>query len=230
MISALPVSGAWHPNTIGAHCDRPRISLSSASLSCPYPCPPRSGLRCVPHTSRRRTSSFNGSTTFRRVSSSGVNASPGHTRSSGSTSSRTNESTQSSFSWNSGSVSKSHGIVLPLGNWSGRFDDDSDGAGRLVAGDAERLGGIVDGIAVRDERARDLGVAGEHLGREVLERLGHRRVRFEPFDDPRVEHAFVFHGTSSALEVFLATQDKRHSQRGLYAMSFGRGRPDRDCG
>src|SRR2546430_5325636 len=129
MISALPVSGAGHPNTIGAHCDRPRISLSSASLSCPYPCPPRSGLRCVPHNSRRRTSSFNGSTTFRRVSSSGVNASPGHTRSSGSTSSRTNESTQSSFSWNSGSVSKSHGIVLPLGNWSGRFDDDSDGVG-----------------------------------------------------------------------------------------------------
>src|SRR6266536_1566367 len=162
MISALPVSGAWQPNTIGAHCDRPRISLSSASLSCPYPCPPRSGARCVPHNSRRRTSSFNGSTTFRRVSSSGVNASPGHTRSRGSTSSRTNASTQSSFCWNSGSVSKSHGIVLPLDNWSGRFDDDSYGAGRLVIRDAERLAGVVDGIAVRDECARDLGVAGEH--------------------------------------------------------------------
>ena len=35
MISALPVSGAWQPNTIGAHADRPRISLSSASFSCP---------------------------------------------------------------------------------------------------------------------------------------------------------------------------------------------------
>ena len=35
MISALPVSGAAHPNTIGAHPERPRISLRRASLSWP---------------------------------------------------------------------------------------------------------------------------------------------------------------------------------------------------
>jgi hypothetical protein len=35
MISALPVSGAWQPKTIGAHWDLPRISLSSASFSWP---------------------------------------------------------------------------------------------------------------------------------------------------------------------------------------------------
>ena len=32
MISALPVSGAAQPNTIGAHCDRPSSSFSSAEL------------------------------------------------------------------------------------------------------------------------------------------------------------------------------------------------------
>ena len=118
MISALPVSGAWQPKTIGAHIDRPRISFSSASLSCPYPWPPSSGPRCVAHRSRRRTSSFSGSTILRRVSSSCVYTSCGHSRSSGSTSSRTKVSTQSSFSWNSGSVSKSHDM---LGGSRGRF-------------------------------------------------------------------------------------------------------------
>ena len=51
--------------------------------------------------------------TLRRASSSGVNSRPGQTRSSGSTSSRTNSSAQSSFSWNSGSVSKSHAMATP---------------------------------------------------------------------------------------------------------------------
>ena len=32
MISALPVSGAWQPKMIGAHCERPRISLSRREL------------------------------------------------------------------------------------------------------------------------------------------------------------------------------------------------------
>ena len=32
MISALPESGAWQPNTLGAHCERPRISFISAEL------------------------------------------------------------------------------------------------------------------------------------------------------------------------------------------------------
>ena len=50
---------------------------------------------------------------LRRFSSSGVNSSPPHTWSSGSTSSRTNSSAQSSFAWNSGSVSKSQAIAFP---------------------------------------------------------------------------------------------------------------------
>src|SRR3954451_4301099 len=113
MISALPVSGAWHPNTCDAHCDRPRISFSSASLSCPYPWPPRSGPRCVAHSPRRRTSSFRGSMAWRRFSSSGTNCRSGNTRSSGSTSSLPNGATPSGCSWYSGSVRKSHAIVSP---------------------------------------------------------------------------------------------------------------------
>ncbi|MNC98343.1 hypothetical protein D3C83_162730 [compost metagenome] len=35
MISALPVSGAWQPNTEGAKCERPRISFIRPSLTCP---------------------------------------------------------------------------------------------------------------------------------------------------------------------------------------------------
>ena len=40
MISALPVSGACVPKTVDAHGERPRISFSSASFSCPNPWPP----------------------------------------------------------------------------------------------------------------------------------------------------------------------------------------------
>ena len=49
-----------------------------------------------------------------QLSSSGVKTRSGHTRSSGSTSSRTNASAQSSLAWNSGSVSKSHAMMPPL--------------------------------------------------------------------------------------------------------------------
>ena len=90
MISALPVSGAWHPNTMGAHDERPRISLSRASFSWPYPWPPSSGPRWVAHRPWRRTSSLSGSIASRRLPSSGMNCRCGNTRSSGSTSSRTN--------------------------------------------------------------------------------------------------------------------------------------------
>src|ERR1700691_2108875 len=34
-ISALPESGAWHPKTVGAKRERPRISFISASFTCP---------------------------------------------------------------------------------------------------------------------------------------------------------------------------------------------------
>src|ERR1700735_1531852 len=113
MISALPVSGAWHPKTTDAHCDRPRISLSRASFSWPKPCPPNSGPRCVAHRPWRRTSAFTGSIASLRFPSSGTNCMCGNARSSGSISSRTNWSTQSSFSWYSGSVSKSHAMCNP---------------------------------------------------------------------------------------------------------------------
>src|SRR3984957_15023847 len=96
-----------------AHCERPRISLSSASFNWPKPCPPSSGPMCVAHRPWRRTSSFNGSIASRRFPSSGTNCMCGNARSSGSTSSRTNWSTQSSFSWYSGSVSKSHAMRNP---------------------------------------------------------------------------------------------------------------------
>ena len=86
MISALPVSGAWQPKMIGAHDDPPRISLSSESLSCPWPWPPSSGPRWVAHRPWARTWSFSGSMIVRRVSSGGVNSSPRHSMSIGSTS------------------------------------------------------------------------------------------------------------------------------------------------
>src|SRR3954452_7232947 len=50
----------------------------------------------------------------RRAPSRGVNWRRGKSTSSGSTSSRTNASIQSSFSWNSGSVSKSQDMAIPL--------------------------------------------------------------------------------------------------------------------
>ncbi len=69
---------------------------------------------CVAHSPWRRTSSFRGSIASRRLPSNGTNWRWGNARSSGSTSSRTNWSTQSNFFWYSGSVSKSHAIgTLP---------------------------------------------------------------------------------------------------------------------
>ncbi len=124
MISALPVSGAWHPNTMGAHDERPRISLSRASFSWPYPWPPRSDPRWVAHRPWRRTSSFKGSIASRRLPSSGVNCRCGNTRSSGSTSSRTKASAQSNFFWYSGSVSKSHAMCTPPSVVDSEYDSD----------------------------------------------------------------------------------------------------------
>ena len=112
MISALPVSGAWQPKITGAQLDRPRISFSRQSLTAPCPWPPSSGPRWVAHSPCSRTACLSGSMTFLIVSVGGVNARCGQIRSSGSTFSRTNASAQSSFCWNSGSVSKSHDIVV----------------------------------------------------------------------------------------------------------------------
>ena len=77
MISALPVSGAWQPKTIEAHCERPRISLRSDSFSWPWPLPPSSGPRWVAHRSWRRTSSLSGSRIFFSRASGGVKVRPG---------------------------------------------------------------------------------------------------------------------------------------------------------
>src|SRR5580704_9504418 len=124
MISALPVSGAWQPKITGAQLDRPRISFSRQSLTAPCPWPPSSGPRWVAHRPWERTACLSGSMTFLIVSLGGVNARWGQIRSSGSTFSRTNASAQSSFSWNSGSVSKSHDIAaLSLGSENRRSHD-----------------------------------------------------------------------------------------------------------
>src|ERR1700729_2295640 len=112
MISALPVSGAWVPNTIGAHGLRPSISLISVSLTAPKPCPPSSGPRCGAHSPWSRTCCLSGSTNLRRSSLSGKNSQPPNITSSGSPSARTNSRIQSSFFANSGSVEKSHAISI----------------------------------------------------------------------------------------------------------------------
>ena len=70
------------------------------------------GPRWVAHRPWARTCSFSGSMMVRSVSSGGVNSSPRHSMSIGSTSGRTNSSAQSSFAWYSGSVSNSHAMVV----------------------------------------------------------------------------------------------------------------------
>src|SRR5664280_317171 len=114
MISALPVSGAWVPNTTEAHSERPRISFISASFTCPYPWPPSSGPRWQAHSPRSRTWCLSGSTMARNAGSSGWKARSPHSRSSGWTSSRTKVSIQSSCSWNAGSVEKSQAMLSVL--------------------------------------------------------------------------------------------------------------------
>src|SRR5947209_14778842 len=155
MISALPVSGACVPNTIGAHGLRPRISLISVSLTAPNPCPPSSGPKCGAHKPLSRTCCLSGSTMRRRSSLSGRNSQPGNSTSSGSTSSRTNSRIQSSFFSNSGSVEKSQDIrMLLLVHCSGdsavgtknRNGGETGGVGRQKqsgADDFERLPGAL---------------------------------------------------------------------------------------
>ena len=79
-----------------------------------------------PQALRRGPRSFSGSMILRsRVVERRELAGPGQSRSSGSTSSRTNASAQSSFAWNSGSVSKSHAMAItPSSSWQ---NSDSDG-------------------------------------------------------------------------------------------------------
>ena len=60
MISPLPESGAWLPNTVGAIAVVPRISCISASLTWPKPWPPSSGGRCAAHSPRCLTCSCSG--------------------------------------------------------------------------------------------------------------------------------------------------------------------------
>src|SRR5215218_2365755 len=109
-ISELPESGAWLPNTDGANTDEPRISCMSPSLTWPKPCPPRSGGRCAAHSPRSLTCSLSGA--IARSKPSWPRSSK--TVSIGQISSRTNSRIQSSCSWNSGSVEKSHAIAYRL--------------------------------------------------------------------------------------------------------------------
>ena len=120
-ISALPVSGAAVPNTVGAQLERPIISFINASLTWPYPGPPRLGPRWQAHRPCAFTCSCNG-LRCRRASLmlvSKLAAISGHNRSITSHSSRTNLSIQSSLAWNSGSMLKSIMFslqnLLPLG-------------------------------------------------------------------------------------------------------------------
>src|SRR3546814_2736308 len=56
-ISLLPLSGAWHPNTVGPQSVRPSISFRWHSSTCPKPGPPSSGGRCRDRKSTRIKSS-----------------------------------------------------------------------------------------------------------------------------------------------------------------------------
>src|SRR3954454_11067222 len=109
-ISELPESGAWLPNTLGANTDEPRISCMRPSLTWPKPWPPRSGGRWAAHSPRSLTCSWSGATARTKPSW----PSSSNTVSIGQISSRTKSRIQSSCSWNSGSVEKSHAIAYRL--------------------------------------------------------------------------------------------------------------------
>ena len=141
MISALPESGAWQPNTIGAQFDRPMISFISASFSWPYPRPPRSGPRWHAHRPAvldlllERTDDL----LVHRVRAVVDEVRAEREVERLDTRSRTNSSIQSSCSWNSGSVEKSHAIWSSpgLGSSSG-CDDHGVVADALLAGRQRR--------------------------------------------------------------------------------------------
>src|SRR5207302_6495934 len=96
---------------IGAEPYRPRISLRRASFSWPKPGPPSSSSRNSAHSPRSLTCCLRGSTSALALGFLD-HAAPGNTRSRGSISVRQSSSTQSSCSWNSGSVEKSHAIAF----------------------------------------------------------------------------------------------------------------------
>src|SRR3954464_14249845 len=108
-ISELPESGAWLPHNEGANTDEPRISCMGPSLTGPRPWPPSAGGRCAAHRPRSLTCSLSGA--IARSNPSWPSSSK--TVSIGQISSRTNSRIQSSFSWNSGSVEKSHAMSVP---------------------------------------------------------------------------------------------------------------------
>src|SRR5438874_2317191 len=105
--SELPVSGALLPKMIGPQNEVPSISCMSPSLTWPMPWPPISGGRWVAHSPRFLTSSWSERTTRKALSRSMSSTAT----SSGQTSSRMNVRIHASFSSNSGSVSKSQGML-----------------------------------------------------------------------------------------------------------------------
>src|SRR6185503_11948522 len=180
----------------------PRISFSSASLSWPYPCPPSSGPRWVAHNPFRRTSSFSGSITLRRLSSSGTNCRCGNARSSGSSSSRTNSSAQSRSFRYSGSVSKSHDIA---GLLSIERDDDLVGcAGRR--GGLQRLHDVVEGDRVADDHRIFFPVGDQFFG-DFEDCDGEPPIEMKSVSVPQIPHTRILTSTSAGPTVGLRRVD-----------------------
>ena len=107
--SELPESGACVAEHRRGEGELPRISCIRPSLTWPKPWPPRSGGRCAAHSPRSLTCSLSGAIARSKPSW----PSSSKTVSIGQISSRTNSRIQSSCSWNSGSVEKSHAIAQP---------------------------------------------------------------------------------------------------------------------
>src|SRR5713101_2429387 len=106
--SELPESGAWLPNTVGAHTLAPSISCIRPSFTCPYPWPPNSGGRWVAQSFCFFTSACSGRIASMKPASSASSTSRGYT------SSRTKVRIHSSFFSNSGSVEKSQAMARLL--------------------------------------------------------------------------------------------------------------------
>src|SRR5579875_1966362 len=215
-ISALPVSGACVPNTIGAQGLRPRISLIRVSLTAPKPCPPSSGLRCGAHSPCSRTCCLSGSTILRRSSFSGRNSQPGKSTSRGSTSSRTNCLIQSSFSSNSGSVEKSHAMPNLLGDAAvgpqNRAGGEAGCVGRQKQCGADDFGGVAGPLQRKVHKRILLGLFQIPRLADIGEkRSGHQRV--DPYGRPELFGQRLGHGVQSGFGRGVGDDVRRRPQR-----------------
>ena len=92
-----PCPGAWEPKSDRRPARAAEDLVHQAEFQLAVALPSESGPRCVAHSSSSRTACLSGSVTVRSLSPSGVNTRSGQSRSSGSTSSRTNASAKSSL-------------------------------------------------------------------------------------------------------------------------------------